>query len=324
MDVRGELVERLALRRREKLGTLSDSAYQELLLAVSHNPADFIDDPSEEAFATVCAAIAQYENAREDDDLLDDAEYVMVRSERLKRLSDSCSQALSIDANCCDALLCRAIAAEMDEDALLEELLSFEAEEARRQNAEISAAAGDLWTSVWLRPLLRVRATITRTCLDSARMRLCVKRCQELIKDAPADELGARFTCMLAYARLEDEDGLDHLDSRFRRQGSAWSHLAHVLMLYRLDRMGAARRALDGYARLCPGGAYVLLRPMLVDLYLPDRPFFEAGSVDEAVLAVHEADPVVVDTPDLIAWAESQTDFVAQAKAWADENDLDW
>ena len=140
----------------------------------------------------------------------------------------------------------------------------------------------------------------------------------------PTDELGARHTWAIALARLEDEAAFDELDARFGRQGNAWTHLTRALLLFKLDRMPAARRALRGFASLCRGGAYALLRPTFVEPYLPDRPDAEPGSYAEAMMAVHECDPAIMDTPDFLGWASAQNGFAEQAQRFARENDLDW
>ena len=148
--------------------------------------------------------------------------------------------------------------------------------------------------------------------------------CEELLALAPLDALGARLTYALALARLEDEDGFEWLDAREGRKGNAWFHLSRVLLMYKLGRMPAARRALKGYAQLCTGGAYILLQPIFVDTYLPDRPAFEPGSFFEAMLAAHEAEPIIADTPDFVGWAAEQPGFYDLALRYCADNGLDW
>ncbi len=62
----------------------------------------------------------------------------------------------------------------------------------------------------------------------------------------------------------------------------------------------------------------------MVDTYLPDRPTAAPYSFDEATLAVHEADPIIVDVPDLVTWVQNQPDMLAAAKSFADKSGLDW
>ncbi len=97
-----------------------------------------------------------------------------------------------------------------------------------------------------------------------------------------------------------------------------------MILLFKLGRTSAARRALTGFDRLCEGGIYALLRPILVEPYAPDRPQCAPYSFKEAVLAVHEADPIVVDTPDLPAWAEAQPGMLESAQAFAQKSGFDW
>ena len=316
MRTREEQITRLALRRREQLGGMSDAAYQELLAAVRENPARFVDCPEEEAFAKVVEAVERYDDACVDDDLLDDDQFMAARTKRLARMRRDCEQALAIDPACLDARLLAELAQDLDADALLGRLADL-------ANDAPVAADGDAWDDVFLRPALRVRAAIGRSCIDASCFRLAVTTSEELLAVAPSDALGARHTAALAYARLEDEDGFAGLEARYPR-GSSWERLAHTLLLYKLGRLGAARRALRGYSSLVRGGAYALLKPVLVDTYMPDRPELETFSFEEATLAVHEADPIVVDVPDFIAWCEAQDGIKAAAERFASSTGLDW
>ena len=122
----------------------------------------------------------------------------------------------------------------------------------------------------------------------------------------------------------EDEPGFEALDARFGRRGDSWQQLGRVLLFYKLGRMPAARRALMGFSSLCEGGPYALLRPVMVDTYLFDRPAAEPYSFAEVTLAVHEADPVICDVPDFCAWASAQGDFERNAQAFAERNGFGW
>lgn len=324
MDAHKELVARLALKRRRALGELSDGAFRELEAAVSSNPAGFVDDAEEEAFLELSRALDLYESAQHDDDLLDDRQYERARSKRLGELHERCQRVLAIDPACGDARLVHTLSADLNPDETLDRLLDQSTREQESLGPVRVPATGDAWSDVFARPRLRLEDAIARTCLDSARYRMALRHSSELLRLAPLDVLGARYTCALAMARLEDEDGLEWLDQRFSRQGNAWLHLARVVLLYKLDRMPAARRALKGFGRLVEGGAYALLQPVFVDTYMPDRPAFEPGSFHEATLAVHEADPIIADTPDLAPWAAEQPAFVEEAQRFAEANGLDW
>ena len=69
---------------------------------------------------------------------------------------------------------------------------------------------------------------------------------------------------------------------------------------------------------------YALLRPVMVDTYLPDRHAATPYSFEEVTLAVHEADPIVVDVPDLVTWVQDQPDMLQSARTFADNSGLEW
>lgn len=324
MDAHEELVVRLALKRRRKLGDMSDGAYRELETAVRRDPRGFVDDAEEEAFLKLTTALDLYQESQRDDDLLDDQQFEAARSKRLEQLHDRCQHALSIDPESTDARLLHTLSADRDPDETLDRLLDQRTREYDTRGSLKVPATGDAWSDVFARPRLRLEDAIARTCMDSARFRMALRFSSDLLSLAPLDALGARYTSALAMARLEDEEGLEWLDQRFSRQGNAWLHLARVLLLYKLDRMPAARRALKGFGRLVQGGAYALLQPVFVDVYMPDRPAFEQGSFQEATLAVHEADPIIADTPDFAPWAAEQQEFAQSARQFAESNGLDW
>ncbi|MCI1666027.1 MAG: hypothetical protein LKI25_06660 [Atopobiaceae bacterium] len=318
MDARGELVRRCALKRLASIGPLSKEGFSELLSAVAADPRSFADDAEEQAFLEIEQTLEKERAATAGDDLLDDDEYQRERRRRFGRIATSCDRALALDPTCIDARLLSCLVADQEPDATLGLLLELDHDVADQHGAIVTSEGEDAWDDVFLRPRLRVRAAISRTCLDTARYRMAASSCLSLIDASPTDALGARLTAALALARLEDETGFDELDARFLRQGNAWSHLARVLLLFKLDRPAAARRALRGFDSLCTGGAYALLRPTYVETYLPDRPQSKPGSFEEVTLCVHEADPIVVDTPDFIPWASEQPGFAESAGRFAD------
>ncbi|MDO4849907.1 MAG: hypothetical protein Q4B45_09085 [Coriobacteriia bacterium] len=336
MRFREELILRCAAARREKIGQMSDAAFNELLLTVRESPDAFVERDAEKAFAALGRAVGRFEDSVRDDDLLDDDEYVAERARRFSALAQACDKALAIDPGCLDARLVRALATQEEPDGLLAELRGLEAEvggagAAGGAGAVAGGGAGAKpfeelsWANVFDRPRMRLRAAAARACGDGARWKGARDAAESLlaISEKDGDPLGARYTAALAYARLEDEEGLNALDARFS-QGNTWSNLARCLLLYKLDRLPAARRALRGYASLCEGAAYALLRPIFVETYLPDRPDYAPGSFEEALCAVHEAEVIIADTPDFVAWCEGQDWFRAEGEAFAQGRDLDW
>lgn len=340
MKFREELILRCAAARREKIGQMSDAAYNELLLTVRESPDAFVERGAEKAFAALGRAVERFDASVRDDDLLDDDEYVAERARRFSALAQACDKALAIDGGCLDARLVRALATEQEPEGLLAALRGLE-QRAEGAGAEAGAGSGAAgadegaanakpfeqlsWENVFDRPRMRLRAAVARACAEGARWGLARDAAESLlaVSEKDGDPLGARYTAALAYARLEDEEGLNALDARWS-QGNTWGNLARCLLLYKLDRLPAARRALRGYASLCEGAAYALLRPIFVETYLPDRPDYAAGSFEEALCAVHEAEVIIADTPDFVAWCEGQDWFRADAEAFARSRDLDW
>lgn len=323
MDGREELILRLAAKRRAKLG-LSDSGYAELLLAVRADPEKFVEDDADEAFRIVAKALEDYAASADGDDLLDDSQFMAARGKRMERMRRDCGRALALDPGCVDARLLRVLAEDLDPDPLLDKLLELDGGLGADGGHDVPTGASDAWQDVFLRGRLRLKAAIARTCLDSARYRMADEAGRALMDACPQDQLGARHTCALALARLEDEAGFDALDARFGRRGDSWVQLGRVILFYKLGRPSAARRALRGYDSLCNGGVYALLRPVMVDTYMPDRPSAEPYSFDEATLAVHEADPIVVDVPDMVNWVQAQPGMLGSAQSFAEANGLDW
>lgn len=320
MNFQEELILRCASRRRQKLGQLSDAAYEELLLAVRQNPEAYIDDDAERAFALLAQAMRKFNESARDDDLLDDDQYMAARNKRFDSLRGACQAALSLDADCLDAQLLLTLATVGRPDKLLDALCELE-----EKCADGPAFAQLDWGNPWDRARLRLRAAISRTCADCACWKMALETANSVlgVTESAGDPLGARNTAALAYARLEDEEGLNALEARFT-QGNAWTSLARCLLLYKLERTPAARRSLRGFAQLNQGAAYAMMRPVFVEVYLPDRPDYAPGSFEEAMAAVHEAEVIIADTPDFVAWCQAQTWFEADARAYAEKHDLDW
>lgn len=308
---------RLAQRRRSEIGTLSDEAFAELLEAVKKNPDAFITTEEDRAYMALGAALAAYENARAKEEFLDELSYERARNKRNAKLASKCRRVLEIDPECIDAKTIEALVTYQNPGDVLEQLLALD--------EGLGPIAGTIsWDDTLCRPRLRLKATIARAMLETTRFRAVIATCNELLELEPTDVLGARYTLSLAYARLEDEEAFNKLDARFGHIGNAWSHIARTLLLFKLGRWQAAARALRGYGELCQGGAYALVRPVLMEGYLPDRPAFKPGTFEEASLAVGEADPIIVDTPDFISWVYMQESFVAGAQKFASKHGLEW
>lgn len=322
-DWTAERVARLAAKRAARLGDLSQGAIDELTRSVRKSPDAFVDDDEERAFALLVRAQAALAADRQEDEFLSDEQYAATLEDRLARLHGTAGQALELDPGSPDAALLSLLSAPADE---VDTYLALRALDERlaEERGDVLEKPGDRWEDPYARPLLRVKAALARSAFNATAFSVARDTALAVLDLAPGDPLGLRYTAAMVYARLEDEKGFDELDARFGRRGNAWSNLARSLMLFKLDRLPAARRALNGYLRLNEGAAYALLRPVYIEPYLPDRPDAEPGSYWEAALAVHEADPIIVDAPDYIDWCSDQPGVLEQASAFAAANGFEW
>lgn len=324
MRAHEELVMRLALKRRNKLGGLSDEGFAELLSAVSKNYESFIDDNEEEAFHKVERGLKRLNLDEILDGSLDTAHYEVARVRKMATLENDMRQAVALDPLCADARNLLIMSELRAPDLLLKAFLDLEKELEEKTGPIQKGETGDAWDDVFQHPRLRLANSIARYMLESGRYRLTVKRCYDLMELNPSDALGARYTCALALARLEDEEGFNALDALDMRKGNAWIHLGRAILMYKLGRVPAARRALNGFNSLCPGGTYALLQPHYLELYFPDRPEFEAGSFWESFYAIHEAGAILDDIPDFARWAAKQKGIEESARTFCKRNGFDW
>lgn len=185
--------------------------------------------------------------------------------------------------------------------------------------------AGDPVLIGWLHTL----EAISQLCLATARYRAAIEYAR-LVMRAAGYPNHAEGTVLLALARLEDEDGFfsfardleqraDGAPDALALDDSPWYLLARTLLLYKIGRRKAARRALRDFATRCDGGAFFLLNPTYLTPYLPVRPA-PTEPWGYAHQAVWEADGIIADTPDFVAWAESVDGVFASSEAFADRN----
>lgn len=240
-------------------------------------------------------------------------------SGRMPRTRALLARCLSLDPHCYDARNLDILARSETSDAALAALDALEPE-AREwctaRSEELDGTVADPWDAVCLRPWLRIRSRAVDLLIEGACYREAAARCEDMLSFAPTDGQGVRHTLALLYARLEDEDGLNRLDAAYGREASCWMHIARAVLLYKLGRMDAARRAATGLADLCPGAAYYLAYPTYVPPYLPDRPLYAPGTDQESLLATYEADFLVVDTPEFVDWCQSIERFSRAARSF--------
>ena len=331
MNLTEELVQRCALKRRATIGPMSDAAYEELLLAVQSDLKSYASETDELPMYHLAQAVKRYQDSQLNDDSYTDEEFVQARITRLQTFLHALKNIREKYGENTDLLRMDALIHASDPESLLQALLAIqnqaEKEAKRTSNLEDSKTSAtiphDTWADVFTRPRLRLQAAIGRAYADTARFRLAATTCEQLLEESPSDAVGARFTLALTYARLEDEAALNRLDDRFNHHSNAWIELARAILLFKLSRISSARRALKSYQMNTEGGAFALLHPTFVDIYIPDRPEVKTGSFNEALLAIHEAEPVIVDVPDFVEWAGNIPEFAAASDAYAAANGFD-
>lgn len=316
MDAFEEAVERAVRIRSEQAGGLSPKAIQELELSVRAHPDEFLTSAPEQALLILDKAIRAQLADRAEDELRDDKMFDSALKQRSKTLRSAAESALAIDPRNLDAQLLRIIGtyptATAKEELRYQELKAV-METIPRPEPSQSGMENDVFCQPWLRAM----EALTRWAYEATHFRQAGELGRELLTACPSDPYGCRHTLALVYARLEDETALDELDRFFARKGSAWIALARTILLYKLDRIGAARRALLGYVRLYPGGAFALANPSFVDEYLPNRPDYAPLSFDEAVLAVREAALLIEDVPFFLFWCFDQESFAKAEEEFA-------
>ena len=331
MNLTEELVQRCALKRRAAIGSMSDAAYEELLLAVQSDLKSYASETDELPMYHLAQAVKRYQDSQFNDDSYTDEEFVQARITRLQTFLHALENIREKYGENTDLLRMNALVHASDPESLLQALLAIqnqaEKEAKRTPNLEDSktpeTVLRDMWTDIFARPRLRLQAAIGRAYVDTARFKLAATTCEQLLEESPSDAVGARFTLTLTYARLEDEAALNRLDDRFNHHSNAWIELARAILLFKLSRISSARRALKSYQMNTEGGAFALLHPTFVDIYIPDRPEVKTGSFNEALLAIHEAEPIIVDVPDFVEWAGNIPEFAAASDAYAEANGFD-
>lgn len=318
-----ELAWRVALHYKEAHEPMSDGAFSALLEAAQEDLGPYLTHPSDIAFAKLAPVLDSYRQPHPEDEFLSNEDYVAIIAKRRDQVLAAAEHALKIDPRCTDALVVSTLLQEDEAFEALEALIDLEAQQREGQELQVPDS-GSSWDDVFGRPALRHKAAIAFMATEAAFYKRALATAGQLLDLLPSDELGMRHTQALAFARLEDEVGFDELDARFHRRGSAWTNLARTVMLFKLDRMSAARRALQGFLSLNEGAAYALLHPVYVEPYLPLRPAFVPGSFEEVTLAVREADPLVVDVPEFITWVANQPQVTEQAASFARSRGYDF
>lgn len=252
------------------------------------------------------------------------------------------------DRLCIDAQLCTIMLADVPLDSALADLLKLEGTVRAHLTANVQGfdlEAPHYWSAASLEELgmsaaertasepevvgwLHTLEALSSLCLASARYRVALSYAR-MVRAATGYPNHAEGTILLALARLEGEEGFFSFVHELEAAGPAtdnlavddspWYLLARTILLYKLDKQRAAKRALRDFAARCDGGAFFLLNPTYLDPYLPVRPA-PTTSWDLTHQAVWEADGIIADTPDFAAWAEGVEGIFDSSESFAARN----
>lgn len=246
-----------------------------------------------------------------------DYELPFATDERAKQLIDDghriLEEAISLDPHCYDAIRMMAAATNPSFDAFLS-FLDEQADEVRayceEQRASLAPdASGErarLAADLAMRPYLRWIATQAEEALICGRNREAIRLAHAALEIDPNDAADVRFTAALAYAKLEDSQGLNaffaHLhagSSRMRPADDAWAQLARLGLAYKRHDLVVARDILDALVATYPHAAEALIRQN----ELPDGVFARLAvtpySEDEIILALSEGTVLLQEGVDL-------------------------
>ena len=212
-------------------------------------------------------------------------------------------EALSLDPRCFDAIRMKAAADKPSFEAYLE-FLNEQSDEVWRTCNEQSTrilqkGTNDeralLEASLAMHPYLRWVSTQAEQALICGRNKQSIQLCLHALEVDPHDEADIRFTAALAYAKLEDAQGLATLIQntgsklRTRPANDAWTQLSLIALAHKTHDLQSATDLLADLARLYPHAAETLLR----QIELPEGVFARLAvkpySEDELVLALSEA-----------------------------------
>jgi hypothetical protein len=238
-------------------------------------------------------------------------------------------EAIALDPHCHDAIRMK-IAAESPSFESYYDFLARTADDVRAQCEEARANARDesperasLEADIAMRPYYRWLATQAGKAVICGRNREAIRIGETLLELDPQDAADVRFTCAIAYAKLEDETGLDRFAARTKplvRAGTddAWMQLSRISLAHKRHDMAEARRLLTRLVDTYPHASAALTSQK----ELPDGVFARLAvapfSEDELILAISEGTVLLQEGRDdagrgvLGTWIVRQTGLAPQ------------
>ena len=208
-------------------------------------------------------------------------------------------EALALDGRCHDAVRMK-LAAESPSFESYYEFLAEGAEEVRASCEEAASQTDDdsperaqLAADIAMRPYYRWLATQAGKAVICGRNREAIRIGEHLLELDPNDNSDVRFTCAIAYAKLEDEAGLERFSKLTKplvRAGTddAWMQLSRISLAHKRHDIREAQRLLTGLVATYPHATEALVSQK----ELPDGVFSRLAvapfSEDELILAISE------------------------------------
>ena len=239
-------------------------------------------------------------------------------------------EALALDSGCHDAVRMRFAGTRPTFESSYDFLLEGAPEVLAACRVQADTAAADafpdrarLGVAIAMNPYYRWMACLAEKALICGRNRVCIKLSHELLEMDPADTADVRFTCALAYAKLEDEQGLDALAAKNaaleRGIGAedAWMLLSRCALAYKRRDYDQARTHLRKLVDNYPHAVVNLADQRELPEGVFSRIAVAPGSEDELMLAISEGTVLLMDGRyPFGAWVEEE------ARGFATPQDL--
>ena len=208
-------------------------------------------------------------------------------------------EAIGLDPHCHDAIRMKSAADSPSFESYYDFLASTaddvrsQCEEARANAHDVSPERALLEADIAMRPYYRWLATQASKAVICGRNREAIRLSETLLELDPHDNSDVRFTCALAYAKLEDQQGLDLFAAHTKplvRAGTedAWMQISRLALAHKRHDMAEARRLLARLVETYPHASEALASQK----ELPDGVFARLAvapfSEDELILAVSE------------------------------------
>ncbi len=299
-----EILQRLAERMRiEK--NLSSEAYEEVVLNIGENPQEFLLNKEDESYLYLALGLERYNDylLKLADENMGDPEMSGITSENVESgdrlLKQSYQGALKIYPDNIDAQYLKLL--HSGENPGIENLVLL------RGLVEKYESTLDNDPSIFTRPYQRLQAAYISALVQNAAYTLAIAEGDRALAYDIEDPFGVRHSLSLCFARLENLPAFEKLEEIFERTSNSWSYLGRIILMYRLNNLSAAKRAITGYTKLVPGAAHLFLQgshrfPIPRGLGRAQVP---TCSFKECVIATSEAYEIIEDTPGLREWANS-------------------